>query len=170
VDSYLELKENECNSVQLEWTNSTTNIRGYHIFKNNERITDEMLTETEFFDENLVTGDYEYYVRTYYETGCISDSSNHVKIIIEDVGVEKLDITDRIEVYQTTDKLQVTSYKLQVKNIEIFDIYGRIVGAFPCGRPDIEINISHLPRGIYFIKIITEKEIISKKIIINYFK
>jgi hypothetical protein len=59
-----------------------------------------LLTEPTYLDENLPNGDYEYYVRTYFKEGCVSDSSNHVAATIEvvetcepvnDLRAEKLD-------------------------------------------------------------------------------
>jgi hypothetical protein len=70
------------NSIQLQWSNTAENIRGYHIYRNNTCITSEMLTNTIYLDENLSDGVYEYYVRSYYQEGCVSDSSNHVIVKI----------------------------------------------------------------------------------------
>ena len=30
------------------------------------------------------------------------------------------------------------------------------VGAYPCGRPETTINLSHLPSGVYFVKLSAE--------------
>jgi hypothetical protein len=76
--------------------------------------------------------------------------------------------------------------QLTMNNIEIYDVYGKNVGAkFPFnflkGCPKggvvkegwqpqadgVVINISHLVNGIYFLRIQTEQEIIVKKIIKN---
>jgi hypothetical protein len=53
----------------------------------------------------------------------------------------------------TSDELQVTSDKLQV---EIFDVYGRKCHASHITRHENDIDVSHLPAGIYFIKIENE--------------
>jgi len=75
----------------------------------------------------------------------------------------------RLNVYPnpTTGELQVTSYELQVTGIEIFDISGRkILTKFPSVIPNavrnpehygpqadgVVINISHLPAGVYFLR------------------
>ncbi|MCL2168000.1 MAG: T9SS type A sorting domain-containing protein, partial [Lentimicrobiaceae bacterium] len=74
----------------------------------------------------------------------------------------------------TTGELQVTSYGLQVTDVEIFDVYGRNVGAkFPSNKLEgwqpkadgVVFNISHLQSGIYFVRITTEEGIITKKIV-----
>ena len=50
-------------------------------------------------------------------------------------------------------------------NIEIYSVTGQMVGAYPCGRPETTIDVSHLPNGIYFIKITTDKGMSVKKVV-----
>ena len=68
----------------------------------------------------------------------------------------------------TTGEFQVTSYKLRVTKVEVFDIYGR--------KQNVEFNsygftvlrsygLSNLSAGIYFVKITTEQGEIVKKIV-----
>jgi len=65
--------------------------------------------------------------------------------------------------------LNLIQYRNDVRNIEIFDVYGRALQFSTSHKspmsPETTINISHLPTGIYFIKITTEAETTTKKII-----
>jgi hypothetical protein len=92
---------------------------------------------------------------------------------------------DEIVVYPnpTNGELRITNYELGITNIEIFDMLGHPVGANlrvcpphvrpPHVRPetqtsDIVINISHLPTGMYFIRIETENgKIVTRKVVKN---
>ena len=68
----------------------------------------------------------------------------------------------------TTGQLKITNYELRVENIEVFDIYGRkqkVDGKKPNGETEMIIDISHLPTGMYVVKIITERGIVVEKII-----
>jgi len=57
----------------------------------------------------------------------------------------------------TTGELRIENYELRIENIEIFDISGRNVLSHTSHlTPHTILNISHLPAGIYFIKINTE--------------
>jgi hypothetical protein len=89
------------------------------------------------------------------------------------VGID--DITTglkSIEIYPnpTTGELRVESGKLRVESVEVFDVVGNLA-AIPSpnwrggteGRG--EMNISHLPPGIYFIRIRTEQGVVVKKLI-----
>lgn len=53
---------------------------------------------------------------------------------------------------------------LTISNIEIIDMFGRVV---LCAEGGNEINVSNLPQGEYFVKINTENKTISKKLFIN---
>jgi M6 family metalloprotease-like protein len=80
----------------------------------------------------------------------------------------------------TTGELRITSRQVdvwtseQVDKIEVYDIFGRKVEVkFPSNKLEgwqpqadgVVLNISHLQAGIYFIKISTDQEILTKKII-----
>ncbi|MCL2290508.1 MAG: T9SS type A sorting domain-containing protein, partial [Bacteroidetes bacterium] len=58
-----------------------------------------------------------------------------------------------------SDRIIVTSYELRVTNVEIYDIMGRrqkAEGGKQNGESSLEINISHLQAGIYFVRIYKE--------------
>jgi hypothetical protein len=65
----------------------------------------------------------------------------------------------------TNGEFKVSSLKFKVTGIEVFDIFGRTVGTNRCVRPETTIDISHLPSGIYFIRIQTETGTVTKKIV-----
>jgi hypothetical protein len=57
----------------------------------------------------------------------------------------------------TSGELLITSYELQVTNIEVFDIFGKKLSSHTAHHtPHTAINISHLAPGIYLLKINTE--------------
>jgi len=78
------------------------------------------------------------------------------------------DIATTVNIYPnpTDGKLQVTSYGLQVTDIEIFDVFGRNVLRLTSPIPHpISIDISHLSNGVYFIKIVTKQGEVVKKVV-----
>jgi len=65
---------------------------------------------------------------------------------------------------------------LTIYDVVIYDIYGRKVGSkFPSNALEgwqpqadgVVINITHLSKGVYFLKITTEKGIVMQKVIKN---
>lgn len=53
---------------------------------------------------------------------------------------------------------------LTISNIEIIDMFGRVIS---CVEGNDEINVSELPKGEYFVKIMTGESVITKKLFIN---
>ena len=93
----------------------------------------------------------------------------------DEVGIKNLEVSD-IKIYPnpTTGKLKIENGELKIENIEIYDIYGRNVGAkFPSNKLEgwqpqadgVVFNISHLPSGIYFVIITTESGVVVKKVV-----
>jgi len=158
--------ENE-NNVLLSWEMPETNVAGFYLYRNGTLIKE--LQENTYFDENLPDGDHNYYVKALYANGCESLSYNVAKITIQTVGIGEMGKESDIVVYPnpSNGELQVTSYKLRVMSIEIFDLLGKSVGTNLCVRPETEtiVNISHLPSGMYFLRIQTDNGIVTKKII-----
>ena len=91
--------------------------------------------------------------------------------IVEDCNnLDEMVHNEKIDVYPNpnTGELIVTSYELQVTSIEIFDVNGRKQKAEnrrQKAEGEIVIDTSHLPAGIYFVKIITNQGEVVKKII-----
>jgi hypothetical protein len=93
------------------------------------------------------------------------------------VGISETQLPE-ITVYPnpTSDVIFVTRDNrdaLQITGIEVFDIYGRNVGANLRVRPEShasrvachEVNISHLTNGVYFLRITTEQGTVMKKVV-----
>jgi hypothetical protein len=84
----LALEKCNPNCILLSWSEpeSSLPVEGYHIYRNEQLINEQLTINTTYYDENLPSGEYEYYVVTHYTTGCVSDSSNHAaeRVEIED--------------------------------------------------------------------------------------
>jgi len=72
----------------------------------------------------------------------------------------------KIKVYPNPaeGEIQIENGKLKIENVDIFDIYGRrqkIIFNFQLST----FNLTNLPPGVYFLKIQTENDVITRKII-----
>ncbi|MCL1850430.1 MAG: T9SS type A sorting domain-containing protein [Bacteroidetes bacterium] len=90
--------------------------------------------------------------------------------VITHTGIEnypKDEIAINIYPNPTTGELRITNYELRIEKIEIFDVYGRELefNHLITSSSHHLINVSHLVAGIYFVKITTEKQTITKKLI-----
>jgi hypothetical protein len=156
------------NCILLSWSapESDLEIEGYNLFRNEQLINEQLIINNSYLDKNLPTGNYEYYVVTHYTTGCISDSSNHIK---ETIGLSIKENDYGVVIYPnpTTGELTITNYKLRITKVEVFDVYGRKLSSHHLivSSSHHIVNIFHLQAGIYFVRIETEKGIITQKII-----
>jgi len=85
------------------------------------------------------------------------------------VGIDTID-EDRLKIYPNpnTGELTITNYELQIMSVEVFDVNGRRQKAESRkqkAESEIVIDISHLPSGVYFVKVATEQGDIVKKIV-----
>jgi len=81
------------------------------------------------------------------------------------VGINEQDKV-QLQVYPnpTTGQLTINNEQLTINNVEIFDIYGKKHHLITSSSNHL-INISHLPAGVYFVKITTDTGIQTQKII-----
>jgi photosystem II stability/assembly factor-like uncharacterized protein len=77
--------------------------------------------------------------------------------------------------FQISNSKIQTNSKIQIQNIEVVDLYGKVIKEIVCDFEfwaclgfdawDLEFDISHYPSGVYFIRISLENQMIVKKII-----
>jgi len=85
------------------------------------------------------------------------------------VGITEL-ANEQVKVYPNpiTKELNVDNGQLMIKNIEIYDVNGKkqkVENIKQKAEGKIEIDISHLPDGIYFVKMDTESGEVVRKIV-----
>ena len=109
----------------------------------------------------VTTGSYTF-------TNVTKDHTIHITfkqtVGIDDVGTHG---SSSVRVYPnpTDGELRIENGEWRIENVEIFDIMGRTYNV-----PRItsnEMNLSHLPSGIYFLRITTAEETVMKKVIKN---
>ena len=74
---------------------------------------------------------------------------------------------DDISIYPnpTTGELRMENGEWRMENVEVFDIYGIKQFSIFNFQFSTQIDISHLPAGIYFVRITTEKGVVTKKVV-----
>jgi hypothetical protein len=102
------------------------------------------------------------------------------------LGIASTTLSNQVTVYPnpTTGELRIIPLQfiegvdgaagrgseLRIDNVEIFDVYGRNVGANLCVRQnntETVLDLSNLTNGIYFIRIQTEQGVVTKKVVKN---
>jgi hypothetical protein len=93
-------------------------------------------------------------------------ASSWIAVSDNTVSADLFAVDPRIRVYPnpTTGKVQVNTGYL-ITTIDITDLQGKILASYPVYEKDFTFDISHLPDGLYFIRVITSKDIRVEKII-----
>jgi len=152
-------------TVLLEWTAAAGDPIEYKVYNGMDEVA--TVANTEYIFENLAPGEYIFGVEALFGYSC-QPIMVHIGFIVDAVGVGEVGISGLILIYPNPTKreLQVTSYELQVTGVEIVDLMGRkVLSQKAEGRKQNELDISHLPTGMYFVQIITDSGVITKKII-----
>ncbi|MCL2290811.1 MAG: T9SS type A sorting domain-containing protein [Bacteroidetes bacterium] len=106
------------------------------------------------FGVNMLTGNRS----TSRSVRCVSDDA---------VGINEIE-NGKIIIYPnpTTGNLRIESGKLKIDNIDIFDVYGRkLLSTLSLRSQYTTIDISHLPAGVYIVKLYTESGEMIKKVL-----
>jgi hypothetical protein len=156
--TWVEEEANINNNILVTWDAPAESAPdAYFVYRDETKIT--QTTDTQFVDALETTGEYCYKIKAIYEEEQ-SDFSNQSCAEIPTIdGIKELNSKYVIYPNPATNELRVTSYKLQVENIEIFDVSGRIQKGTKARKEstkEVVIDISGLAPGIYFVKIANE--------------
>ena len=85
------------------------------------------------------------------------------------VGIESYPInSNNISLYPNPAKEYVTvQTKLEITDIEVFDLYGKLIRTVNETENPTRINISGLADGMYFVRITTEQGVVTKTFVKN---
>jgi hypothetical protein len=61
--------------------------------------------------------------------------------------------------------LIIDNGKSTIENIEIFDVLGRLCHVETRHATSLQLDISHLPTGVYFVRIKTETDVVIRKVV-----
>ena len=67
----------------------------------------------------------------------------------------------------TTGELRIENGELIIKNVELFDMHGKKILNSQLSTLN-SLDISHLSAGMYFVRITTEKGVVTKKIVSRF--
>jgi hypothetical protein len=175
--------EQEGYNILVSWEKPEyegTELAGYNVFRNTEQINAEILPETElsYLDEDLEPDtNYCYHIEVVYNDCEEILKSNEECYTL--VSINELAGTQTVQIFPnpTDGELSVVSSEYRVQSIEIFDVMGKCVGNVETrliaslqseiGQSEIAFDISHLPAGIYFLRITTENNVVTRKVVKN---
>jgi hypothetical protein len=165
--------------VALTWEAPETNedLLGYIIYRNEDKINVEPVIETEYFDQAPNNGTYSYQVSAVYGYCEESELTEAVTVEITCVGISD-NFATSFNLYPnpTTGKLTIETSDIRypILDIEIYDVYGRkchvinsdpLMEGWQLKADGVVFDITHLQSGIYFVKILTDNEVVTMKFV-----
>jgi hypothetical protein len=156
IDIKLTLKSYS-NGIVLTWLPRLENVT-YKVYRNEEFM--EEVTENTFKDFINFDKRYCYSVIAKCPADLESEPSNEK--CVGNVSIDELENGIRIYPNPTTGEFLITNYELEIRNIEIYDVFGKkrqfsIINS--------QLSIEHLPTGVYFLHIKTETETFIRKVV-----
>lgn len=114
--------------------------------------------------ENLENGvEYEVYVVANCGTQQ-SGESNHVTFTA--VGIEDyLFSSTALFPNPTTGEFRIQNSKFSIQSVEVFDVFGKLMSSVEVNDNTVTIDATSYASGVYFVRILTEKGMVTKRIV-----
>ena len=127
------------------WTTATANTTSYTI-------------------TNLESGvEYEAFVVANCGTQH-SGESNHVTFIPTGIN-DYLSSNTTLYPNPTTGKFRIENSEFRIESVEMYDVYGKLMTSVEVNDNIAEIDASNFASGVYFVRVLTEKGMVTKRIV-----
>ena len=146
--------------AELTWdapeTGSTGTLMGYNVYRDNAKINDALVEETEFVDSDVVPYEtYTYHVEAVYSDGCTSACDPIEVTVDQGTGVvENSNVQVKVFPNPAEGFVNVTADGLQ--DITLIDMMGRIVSQKATSQPTETVDLTNLSSGLYLLRVTTE--------------
>jgi hypothetical protein len=151
---------------QSENTTSTKSVlEGYNVYRNDEILDYVATPTTEYLDVDVPIGVHTYYITAVYDEG-ESDPSNTVTVDII-TSVAEVD-ADQMVIYPNpaTNMVNIES-ESDIISLVLYTYLGQVVTTLEPGINKAVLDVSNMNPGIYFVRLETEKGLVTKKITIE---
>jgi hypothetical protein len=100
----------------------------------------------------------------------VTEDVELVAVFEYNVGIDEWTIDNgQLKIYPnpTRGELIIENGELKIENVEFDDVFGRNVLSHQFSTFNFQLSIFHLPSGIYFVRIQTDKGVITRKVVKN---
>lgn len=161
--------------VHLSWgtpinNNLNLNLQGYNVYRNGAKINSNVITATNYLDPDVAPGLHDYCATAVYDEGESNPKCIGVEVL-DPVYMEEESETERLQVNlfpnpaNTAINIRVTGGKSAIGNIAVFKINSQQLISQPITESQTEIDISHLPAGVYIVKVWNDKKMMVQKVV-----
>ncbi len=153
--------------VDLTWSAPAACLApdGYNVYRDGVQINGSLVTDLLYFDENTTAGFYEYYATAVYYFGESAPSdAGYVQVI---TGIDNNSIFDMKVYPNPASDIVYVETDLNIKSLEILNNAGQVILTQKVDANNSNFDVSTFERGIYFIKMITDKGTVIRKIAVK---
>jgi hypothetical protein len=157
-------------TATLDWSQTSSQANEWMIYykKSNEDIWSMQTVNIHPYElQNLESGtSYEAKVTAHCTNGVWSEPSNQITFTTSTVGIGHYEL-GQTDIYPnpTTGKFRIENSELSIENVEVYDVYGKLVTSVKVGGNSAELDLSGNASGVYFTRIITEKGVVTRRIV-----
>jgi photosystem II stability/assembly factor-like uncharacterized protein len=140
-------------------------LEGYNVYRNDDILDYVAAPTTEYLDVDVPIGVHIYYITAVYDEG-ESDPSNTVTVDII-TNVAEFD-ADQMVIYPNpaTNMVNIES-ESDIISLVLYTYLGQVVTTLEPGMNKAVLDVSNRNPGIYFVRLETEKGVVTKKITIE---
>ncbi len=152
--------------VNLNWSVPAACVApdGYNIFRDGVQINGDLVTELTYFDDNTTPGFYEYYATAvYYFTESGPSDAGYVQI----TGIDENIIYDMKVYPNPASNMVYVETDLNIKSLDVLNNAGQVIMTQKVNANNYHFDVSTFERGIYFIKMVTDKGTVIRKIAVK---
>ena len=110
---------------------------------------------------------YDVQVIANCDNGLTSDASETIQFTTLIDGVNNYDLDNSISVYPNPTSGQFTIYNEQctINSVDVYDVYGKLISTTKVEDTQVTLDINTYADGIYFARILTDKGVVTKRIV-----
>ena len=110
---------------------------------------------------------YDVQVIAHCTNGVTSDPSATYTFMT--VGIDDYTLDNSVTVYPnpTTGIVQIKNEELRINNLDVYDAYGKLLFTVEVNDNTSSIDLSGYAKGTYFVKVTTEKGVVTKRVVKN---
>ena len=110
---------------------------------------------------------YDVQIIAHCTNGQTSDPSATITLMT--VGIDNYTLDNTVTVYPnpTTGVVQIKNEELRMKSVEVYDVYGKLLHAMSVNDHTANLDLSGYAKGTYFVKVTTEKGVVTKRVVKN---
>lgn len=95
----------------------------------------------------------------------ISEYTPIVQFTTTNVGVNDYDMSTTLYPNPTTGEIRIQNTEFRIQSVEVYDVYGKLIKSVKVEDYSAVIDLSANASGVYFTRIMTDKGVVTKRVV-----